>query len=151
MVDRPRAHVVLPYRETVRGSVLLTAAVVLAAVGAAVGGAAVATDASLSTGERVAVGMLMLLVAGVLVFVAVVFSRLQVEVNAVRVTWSFGPFRKSFPVEQVAAVQAEPYRWLKFGGWGIRYGIFGGGGRAYTCRSRCAGWASSSAIASATT
>lgn len=132
MVDPPRDALVLPYRETLRGSVLLIAAVFLAALGGAAGGLAATMDTRLPPAERLVVAVLMLLVVLVLVFVAVVFTRLRVEVDAVRVSWSFGPFRKSVPLEQVAAVRVEPYRWLRFGGWGIRYGVLGGGGSAYT-------------------
>jgi len=131
MVDRSRSIVVLPYRETVRGSRLLAVIVLISAVATVAGGVAVAVDTNVPTAERVGVTSLMVIVAVVLVFVAAVFTRLRIEVNAARVRWSFGPFSDSVAVEQVAAARSEPYRWLRFGGWGIRYG-WGSTGRAYT-------------------
>ena len=153
MVDRSRTAVALPYHETVQGSALLTGVVVLAAVVAALAGVAAATDTSLAPGERVVVGLLMLLLAGVLVFVGAVFRWLRVEVNAIRVFWSFSPFGRSVLLAQVAAVRVEPYCWLRFGGWGTRHGILSCGGGAYTVpfSLRCVAWRSSSAIGSATT
>ena len=131
MVDRSRGVVVLPYRETVRGSPLLMVLVLCSAIVSVAGGVATALDSNIPAMERAGVTLLMVLIAIVLVFVTVVFMRLRIEVNAVRVRWSFGPFGRSVAVAEVASARSEPYRWLRFGGWGIRYG-WGSAGRAYT-------------------
>jgi hypothetical protein len=132
MVDRSRSDVPLPYRETVRASWLLVGLLLIAGFVALAGGVAVAFDANATTAERIGVPLLMIVIASTLVFIGIAFLRLRIEVDSVRLRWSFGPLGKTVPMTQIAAVGPEPYRWLRFGGWGIRYGLFGGVGRAYT-------------------
>ncbi len=122
---------ILPYRETVRGTWILALLVLPGVIGAIAGAIAAARDETVAPGIRVLIVLSMVLVVLVLAFVLVVFTRLRIEVTQIRVSWAFGPFRKAYPVSRVASAQVEPYRWMSFGGWGIRY-RFRGGGRAYT-------------------
>lgn len=72
---------------------------------------------------------------GLPILIGMLFSRLDVEVLADRVSVAFGPlhlFRKRIPFSEIEAVRGLTYRPLReFGGWGIRPR---GGKTAWTIR-----------------
>ena len=68
-----------------------------------------------------------------------VFHRLRVTLGPDTLTVGFGPFRERLPLARIAACGPTTYRWLPYGGWGIRYNVWrraklynvpGDGGRA---------------------
>ena len=56
------------------------------------------------------------------VFVIVNFTNLDIAIDDRGLSFSFGMFRRSFDWSSITDAQAEPYRWVRFGGWGIRLG-----------------------------
>jgi hypothetical protein len=71
--------------------------------------------------------------------VGAVFHRLRVTLDAEALTVGFGPFRERLPLARIAACAPTTYRWLAYGGYGIRYNfrrrsklfnVPGDGGRA---------------------
>ena len=74
--------------------------------------------------------------------IAVAFRRLRIVVDEAALTVGFGPFRERLPLARIVACEATTYRWLEYGGWGIRshlrqprrgatlYNVLGDGGRA---------------------
>lgn len=70
-----------------------------------------------------------LLVAGLVLLLVVLLDRwfmsLRVTVTQAGVTARFGPFAKRLPAEALASAEAEGYRWMTYGGWGIRWGTQG--------------------------
>ena len=68
-----------------------------------------------------------------------VFHRLRATLGPDALTVGFGPFRERLPLARIAACDPTTYRWLLYGGWGIRYNfarraklynVPGDGGRA---------------------
>ena len=59
-------------------------------------------------------------------FFMIVFRRLNVTVDesGVCADWG-GIIRKRIPLDDIAEVRVEPYRWLQFGGWGWRFNLGG--------------------------
>lgn len=57
---------------------------------------------------------------------AAVFRRLTLRVDekGVRADWG-GVFSTRVPLDDIAEVSVEPYRWLQFGGWGWRFNFAG--------------------------
>jgi hypothetical protein len=79
--------------------------------------------------------LVVLLVAGI----GAVFHRLRVTLGPDTLTVGFGPFRERLPLARIAACEPTTYRWLAYGGYGIRYNFWrraklynvpGDGGRA---------------------
>ena len=71
--------------------------------------------------------------------IGVLFRRLRVTLAADTLTIGFGPFRDRLPVARIVACAPTTYRWIAFGGFGIRYNrrqraklynVMGDGGRA---------------------
>lgn len=56
------------------------------------------------------------------VAVAAVFTTLRVTIDSRTLTVGFGPFRERVSLEQITACEAITYRWMEWGGWGIRCG-----------------------------
>ncbi len=78
-------------------------------------------DPNVSSGERLG-GIAAVLVAGFITgVIGVVFSRLRVRVDSQGVRFGFGPFRSAVRPDEIEAASAASYRWLRFGGWGIRW------------------------------
>jgi hypothetical protein len=77
-------------------------------------------DASLATSERALTAAAIALSGLVVGLVALVFSRLRVHAGPEGVRAAFGPFAKTIEPSSIAGVRAEHYRWLRFGGWGVR-------------------------------
>lgn len=77
----------------------------------------------------------LLLIGGI----GILFRRLRVTLDADLLTIAFGPFRDRLPVGRIVACAPTTYRWVDFGGYGIRYNwrqrakiynVMGDGGRA---------------------
>jgi hypothetical protein len=72
-------------------------------------------------------------VAVLLVPVSLCFARLRIEVSDRTVRFRFGPFGPTLDVRAIRSADAVPYRWVAFGGWGVRLGrISGQWVRAYS-------------------
>jgi hypothetical protein len=107
------------YAESVPSSRWTLVAVALAAAVTTLAGLL-----SLIAGERF--GAVMLLLAGaVLGAVVLVFGRLAIRVDADELRFSFGPLGVRLPAARIEAVEVERYRWLPYGGWGIRFATAG--------------------------
>ncbi len=86
-------------------------------------GGVVATAAALfaiAGGERPGAAVL-LLTGAVLGAVALTFGRLAIRVDAQALRFGFGPLAVRLPGPRIAAVEVERYRWLPYGGLGIRF------------------------------
>jgi hypothetical protein len=70
-------------------------------------------------------------VAGVLL-VGVLFSfrRLHIQVSDDAIRFRFGVFGKTLPLADVQGCEPQKYRWLTYGGWGIRFAL--GGRKAWS-------------------
>ncbi len=78
-------------------------------------------DPTMSSGERLG-GIAAVLVAGFVTgVIGVIFSRLRVRVDSQGVRFGFGPFRSTVRPDEIEGASASRYRWLRFGGWGIRW------------------------------
>jgi len=73
---------------------------------------------------------LMAFLTASLLFVFFSFRRLQVAVSDEELRFAFGILKKSFPLGSIQSVEAKRYRWLTYGGWGIRFAL--GGRRAWS-------------------
>ena len=73
---------------------------------------------------------LMTLVAVLLIAVVICFRRLRIEVSEEAVSIGFGIVRKTLPLSNIQNCETQKYRWLTYGGWGIRYAT--GGRRAWS-------------------
>jgi hypothetical protein len=73
---------------------------------------------------------LIALIAGLLVAVIISFRRLRTEVSESAVLMSFGFVHKTLPLSNIQKCETRRYRWLTYGGWGIRYAS--GGRRAWS-------------------
>jgi hypothetical protein len=78
-----------------------------------------------SASERLWTAASMAPVAAILLVVGFVFGQLHIEVRD-SVRFRFGPFGPTQNAVDIQAASAEPYRWLAFGGWGIRFGRLAG-------------------------
>ena len=73
---------------------------------------------------------MMALGAALFVFSFVSFRRLRIAVNDDEMRFAFGMLRKTLPLAAIQPVEAKRYRWLTYGGWGIRHAL--GGRRAWS-------------------
>ena len=78
------------------------------------------------TSPRILEAALLLVCAVALVFVAVVFSRLQVEVAQRSLCFDFGPFGRTLVASDLCTANVEPYRAWSFGGSCLRLGFASG-------------------------
>jgi hypothetical protein len=69
--------------------------------------------------------------------IAILFTRLTVAIDGQTLTVGFRAFRERIPLEQITACAPITYRWIEWGGYGIRinqrgkmYNVPGDGGRA---------------------
>jgi hypothetical protein len=81
---------------------------------------AILRDPDLTSGERLATAVLVVVACGLGGFAGLVFSRLSVHAGPDGVRASFGPFATHLDASTIEAVRAERYPWLRFGGWGLR-------------------------------
>ena len=120
----------LRYQEEVPAPLWLQAALLLtsAAPLAAILGSAV--DGEDAWQLRAVFYPFMAVVAALLVFSFVSFRRLRIAVSDEELQFAFGLLRKTLPLAAIQSVEATGYRWLTYGGWGIRYAL--GGRRAWS-------------------
>lgn len=115
----------MEYRDT-QSSLLLNASMLLCA-GLAMVGAWFAWTEDQSLAVAIAVGS----TGVILLLVVAVFHALRVSVTAQGVTASFGGIiTRRVSWTDIDRVEATPYRWLQFGGWGLRWD--GKGGNCYS-------------------
>jgi hypothetical protein len=81
---------------------------------------AILRDPELTSGERVAAAVAVMLACALAGGAGLVFSRLSVRASTDGVRAGFGPFATTLAPDSIEGVRAEPYRWLRFGGWGLR-------------------------------
>jgi hypothetical protein len=111
------------YRESVLASRWLMAAIALAAVAAFAG--AVATLRS-EDEHRGATAVMLAAILAVLIAVALCFARLRIATDGGTLRFRFGPFGPTLDASEIRSVEVTRYRWLAFGGWGIRFGRIAG-------------------------
>lgn len=88
-------------------------------------GAAIATLFSGDSRQWGVAGMLVG-IGAILGLAELMFMRLQIEVDQERLRFRFGPFGPTLKLSEIQSAEADPYRWLVFGGWGIRFGRVSG-------------------------
>jgi hypothetical protein len=131
MTSNPTDLRELRYEENVRvrGWVIAFLGLLLGGTAGAMTGVAVrnlAGDEPIITGGEAVVFYLTFGFAVLLdVFLLVNFTNLSVTVSNSGVEAGFGVFRKRFSWDQVKSVEVQDYRWMSFGGWGIRYATRG--------------------------
>lgn len=59
------------------------------------------------------------------VFLLLNFTNLAVRASDDGLTFRYGMFSKSFSWSQVSSVEATDYKWITYGGWGIRFSTQG--------------------------
>ena len=64
--------------------------------------------------------LVVLLVGGI----GALFHRLRATLGPDTLTVGFGPFRERLPLARIAACDPVTYRWLAYGGYGIRYAFW---------------------------
>lgn len=108
------------YEEVVATGWMLVLTLVPAAISGAIA-VAMFRDPTMSSGERFG-GLAAVLVAGFITgVIGVTFSRLRVRVDSQGVRFGFGPFRSALRPDEIEGATSSRYRWLRFGGWGIRW------------------------------
>lgn len=122
------------YQESVSASRWMLVPLTPAAIALAVGLFVTLADDSISDGERL-VGLIPIVIVIMLIPLLLwSFSRLRVSVSEGDVSGgdvdggaelraSFGRFATVFPAAEIAAVEVKPYRWIEYGGWGIRWAL----------------------------
>jgi hypothetical protein len=73
---------------------------------------------------------LMFVAGGLLLAFTLSFRRLRIETSDSTVNISFGFLRKTLPLSKISSCEVQKYRWLTYGGWGIR--VATGGRRAWS-------------------
>jgi hypothetical protein len=74
---------------------------------------------------RDATVLLLLIAALTTVFFAgltAIFTTLRITIDQHTLTVGFGPFCDRVPLEAITACEPTTYRWIEWGGWGIRCG-----------------------------
>jgi hypothetical protein len=118
------------YDESVYASRWFIAVLVVAAAGSLFSAIDALRDAG---GSRLLGAGLPALIAALLIAVAVVFGRLRTEAGGNGLRFHFGPFGRTLEAADIRAAAVVPYKWLRFGGWGIRLGRMAGHSvRAYS-------------------
>lgn len=108
------------YEEVIMAGWMLALTLVPAAISGLIA-VSMLRDPAISERERMT-GMVVVLVVGFITgVIGVMFSRLRIRVDAQGVRFGFGPFRSAVQAGDIAGATAGPYRWLRFGGWGIRW------------------------------
>lgn len=111
------------YDESVYASRWFIAVLVVAAAGSLFSAVDALRD---DGGNRVLGAGLPALIAALLIAIAVVFGRLRTEAGRNGLRFHFGPFGRTLEAADIRAAEVVPYRWLRFGGWGIRRGRMAG-------------------------
>ena len=80
--------------------------------------------------QSIILGVLFLALAVLWVGIALGFNHLHTEVREDSVRFRYGPLGKTISAAHLTGIEVEPYRWLVYGGWGIRFAL--GKRRAYS-------------------
>jgi hypothetical protein len=126
------AYAEFGYRESVRAPWWFQLALLLSALGAALGALIAATDGGTRLLERVVGTLALLAAAALLASVGRMFTTLDISVTPRRVRFGFGPFATTLRSGELTAARVERYPWWRFGGWGLRRSIVRWGDRAFT-------------------
>jgi len=78
-------------------------------------------DASVPLAERLWAAAPVLVAGFAIGLIGLAFSRLHVHAGPEGVRAGFGPFASTIQPEAIESATAEHYRWLRFGGWGLRW------------------------------
>ena len=81
---------------------------------------AILRDQALTPGERLTTALTVVGACALVGLAGLVFSRLTVRAGADGIRAGFGPFATTLAPDSIEGVRAERYRWLRFGGWGLR-------------------------------
>ena len=111
------------YVEDVHSARSFTLAMLAAALGMAALGCWLAVVA-----VQVVAGVALLLAGGSTAAVLRVFRVLRIEVGRETLRARFGPWGLTIPGQEIESARVARYRWLSYGGWGLRWR--GDGGRA---------------------
>jgi hypothetical protein len=120
----------LRYQEDVPAPLWLQAVILLGVAALATG---VATSAASGQGGWQTYALyypFMAILGALLVFVFFSFRCLRITVSDEEMRFAFGRLRKSLPLTAIRSCETKRYRWLTYGGWGIRYAL--GGRRAWS-------------------
>ena len=120
----------MPYRESVLTSLWLLVPGIIGGVVIVVIALFQVVTGDGSLGERLGAASGGLIGGSVLVGALALFGRVRTEVDREALHIHLGPAGRVIPRDEIAGVEVEPYRWWRYGGWGIR--IRWGGRRAYT-------------------
>jgi hypothetical protein len=78
-------------------------------------------DRDTASGVRM-VATILGITTAILVLVLLVFGKLRSAVEIDSVVTGFGPFKDRIPFSDIRSVAAVTYRFMDFGGWGLRLG-----------------------------
>lgn len=120
----------IKYQETVPSPRWLILIGWAAAIGFGVGGVVYLLIGGPPMSERLALGLFFLVMAVLWVGVSLIFDHLRIEVGEDTVHFGYGPLGKTIGAANLVGVGVEPYPWLVYGGWGIRFAL--GKRRAYS-------------------
>jgi hypothetical protein len=67
--------------------------------------------------------VLLLVVVALMVTTVVIFRELRIAIDETTLTVGFGPLVDRVPLTRIAACGPTTYRWVEYGGWGIRYNL----------------------------
>ena len=127
---RLTGQVLLRYREEVAAPFWLQAVLFGALVAVGVALVAPLFGNGQSTASYVVYYVSMVIALALALFAFTSFRSLSVVVSDERLQVGFGPLKKSIPLQAVRSCEVEKYRWLTYGGWGIRFATKGR--RAYS-------------------
>jgi len=119
----------LRYQEEVPAPLWLQAAILIGVVALVAGVVGTATSGDGGWPFYVYYPFMAFLAASLL-FVFFSFRRLRIAVSDEELRFAFGILRKSLPLAAIQSCETKRYRWLTYGGWGIRYAL--GGRRAWS-------------------
>ena len=107
------------YEGSVRMPRWLTSLIGLAAAATLASAVPVLTEDGAGAG-RVPLTLLLVAVALLLAVVVMAFGALRIAVDNEVLRFHVGSFGRTRPAPEIESVEAEPYRWLPYMGWGIR-------------------------------
>ena len=108
------------YEETVPASPWFNWLIYVVVIALLVVGGVILSDGSISGSSQVLSTVILLVVIILLVMVSVIFARLHIKVGEKILRFNFGPLGRTITAGEIVSVEVEPYRWLTYGGWGIR-------------------------------
>ena len=120
----------LRYEEEVPAPIWFEAVILVGVVALIVGVAASAAGGQAGWPTYALFYPFMALLGALLLFAFAAFRRLCIVVSDTELRLAFGILRKSVPLTAIQSCEAKDYRWLTYGGWGIRYAL--GGRRAWS-------------------